>query len=179
MNLLYLKYFHTLATCKSMTEAAERLYISQPSLSKAIRKLSEELGYPLFTTVNRRLVLTESGKVLLSYSEEILDTLDDTFRQLEQQRQEMPEYVHIDTRISLSFMNQANLSFSQIYPHIKYVIYNHQQIAPRPQKYDLVISSRIGNNEENSPEILFQEEMFLAIPENHALWLSFVFQLKY
>lgn len=49
MDLNHLQYFRAVAECKSVSKAAEALFITQPALSKAISKLEAELGMPLFT----------------------------------------------------------------------------------------------------------------------------------
>ncbi len=63
MNFQQLKYFRTVYESRNITRAAERLHISQPAISTAIKELEEELGAPLFIRQNRGLVATEEGVV--------------------------------------------------------------------------------------------------------------------
>lgn len=76
MDLLKLKYFHTVALLGNMTRAAEALHISQPSLSIMIRKLEEEIGVPLFDRVGRGIVLNSYGDVLLEHTTRMINELD-------------------------------------------------------------------------------------------------------
>ena len=76
MDLLKLKYFHTVALLGNMTRAAEALHISQPSLSIMIRKLEEEIGVPLFDRVGRGIVLNSYGAVLLEHTTRMINELD-------------------------------------------------------------------------------------------------------
>ena len=76
MTLNQLRYFHVLAKTEHYTKAADALAISQPSLSRAIALLEEELGVLLFTRRGRNVVLTDAGRALLRYVEAGLDTLD-------------------------------------------------------------------------------------------------------
>lgn len=76
MDLLKLKYFHTVALLGNMTRAAEALHISQPSLSIMIRKLEEEVGVPLFDRVGRGIVLNSYGAVLLEHTNRMINELD-------------------------------------------------------------------------------------------------------
>lgn len=62
MELLQLKYFMTVAQMGHLTRAAESLYISQPTLSRSIRRLEDELGIKVFTKKGRGIVLTEFGE---------------------------------------------------------------------------------------------------------------------
>lgn len=64
MNLQQMEYFLAVAEKLNFTEAAKFLYISQPSLSKQIGLLEEELGFPLFVRNKRRVRLTPAGEVL-------------------------------------------------------------------------------------------------------------------
>lgn len=62
MDLKEQKYVCTLAECKSLTRASERLYISQPALSLYINNVEKNLGAPLFERNGRKFELTWLGK---------------------------------------------------------------------------------------------------------------------
>ena len=68
-----LKYFRETATTLNMSRAAERLGISQPSLSLAIQRVEDSLGEKVFFRSKRGLVLTQAGKQLLSHANSLLD----------------------------------------------------------------------------------------------------------
>ena len=73
MNLVQLKYFHTVCQFQTVSEASEYLYISQPSLSASIKELEKEFGVLLFRRHHRGMVLTEEGEVLYNLSKDILE----------------------------------------------------------------------------------------------------------
>lgn len=62
MNITQLRYFQAVCKFGSTVKAAENLFISQPSVSNAIKKLEEEYNLQLFIRDNNRLILTEDGK---------------------------------------------------------------------------------------------------------------------
>ena len=70
-NFHHLLYFWRVAKLGHLTRAAEALNTSQSALSAQIRQLEDRLGEPLFTREGRRLVLTETGHLVLSYAETI------------------------------------------------------------------------------------------------------------
>ncbi|MBF4694536.1 LysR family transcriptional regulator [Fusibacter ferrireducens] len=76
MYLIQLKYFLTVARCEHMTHAAEELHIAQPSLSKVISKLEDELGVPLFERVGRQIKLNHFGRAFLYRVERIFSELE-------------------------------------------------------------------------------------------------------
>ena len=76
MTLQQLLYFVTTVDCGNITAAAEKLYISQPSLSNAIHNLEKEMGIVAFSRSNKGVVLTHEGEELLSFSRSLLEQAD-------------------------------------------------------------------------------------------------------
>jgi DNA-binding transcriptional LysR family regulator len=74
-----LRYFVAVAEELHFTRAAELLHISQPSVSKQIRLLERELGFPLFRRDRRTVSLTDAGGALLPRARELLDSWDQAF----------------------------------------------------------------------------------------------------
>ena len=73
MTLQQLKYLVTVAECGNISEAAERLFISQPSLSLAIHNLENEMGITAFSRTNKGVLITREGKELLAYARQLLE----------------------------------------------------------------------------------------------------------
>lgn len=78
MELRVLRYFLAVAREQSITAAAETLHITQPTLSKQLRELEEELGKKLFTRGNRKITLTKEGMFLRKRAQEIVELADKT-----------------------------------------------------------------------------------------------------
>ncbi|MGB4660933.1 MAG: LysR family transcriptional regulator [Mobilitalea sp.] len=81
MNLLRLRYFIEAASCENFTEAAKRLYITQPNLSKQIGIMEEELGFSLFHRINHSVFLTKAGRYLYDQLKDIPDRTDIAIKQ--------------------------------------------------------------------------------------------------
>lgn len=65
MKLLQIKYFYTVCRCGSITKAAEKLFVSQPTISFCIKELEDEFGLKLFQRKHGRMVLTVEGQFFL------------------------------------------------------------------------------------------------------------------
>ncbi len=76
MEIRVLRYFLEVAREESITHAAARLHISQPTLSKQLKDLEGELGQKLFVRTNYSVRLTEAGMLLRKRAEDILDMVD-------------------------------------------------------------------------------------------------------
>ncbi|MDO4280029.1 MAG: LysR family transcriptional regulator [Peptococcaceae bacterium] len=104
MNLSQLQYFQVVAEEEHISHAAEKLHISQPSLSTTIQRLEAELDTPLFDRRGRNIRLNAAGKRLLDHTHHIfacIDTLDKDFHQLE---------FNLANRVSLAINNPMFLS---------------------------------------------------------------------
>lgn len=87
MEIRTLRYFLETAREGNMSRAAERLYISQPTISKQLKELEEELGAKLFVRSNYHIRLTQTGMLLRERAEDILTLVDKTtaeFKSLEE-----------------------------------------------------------------------------------------------
>lgn len=73
MTLTQLKYIVTVAGEKSMNEAAKKLFISQPSLSAAIRELETEIGIEIFRRTSRGIVVTPEGEEFVGYARQVTE----------------------------------------------------------------------------------------------------------
>lgn len=83
MDIRVLRYFLVICQEKNITRAAQRLHLSQPSLSKQIKDLEKKLGVTLFIRGHRKITLTEEGYFLRDRAQEIINLTDDTTNALE------------------------------------------------------------------------------------------------
>ena len=82
MDIRVLRYFLTVAREENITRAAESLHITQPSLSKQLMELEQELGKQLLVRGKRKLTLTDDGVLLRKRAEEIVALLEKTEQEL-------------------------------------------------------------------------------------------------
>ena len=73
MTLQQLKYIIQIVQYGSITMAAQKLYVTQPSLSKAVSELEQEMGITIFSRSNRGVILSEEGTKFLSYARQVVE----------------------------------------------------------------------------------------------------------
>ena len=95
MELRVLRYFLTLAREESISRAAEALYITQPTLSRQLAELEEELGVRLFERGKRKITLTEDGLLLRRRAEEMTELADKTERELRERTERLAGVVSV------------------------------------------------------------------------------------
>ena len=76
MTLQQLRYIVTVAQTGNITEAAKRLFISQPSLTNAIHELEKEMQITIFNRTNKGVSLSNDGEIFLSYARQVLEQTD-------------------------------------------------------------------------------------------------------
>lgn len=108
MTFLQMKYFVAVCECKNVTQAAEKLHVSQPSVSHAIRELEEEYQITLFRRVHKKMLLTEDGCFVWEKANEILARCDELESELKQMGKK-------ELRIGIPPMI-GSILFSQIFP---------------------------------------------------------------
>jgi DNA-binding transcriptional LysR family regulator len=86
VELTHLRYFFNVATTGSFAAGARLSHVTPPAMSKAIRKLEDELGAPLFERTTRKVALTGDGEVLLDRCRQVLASVDGIPRELGEAR---------------------------------------------------------------------------------------------
>ena len=77
IELRHLRYFLAVAEAAHFTKAAEKLHVTQPTLSHQIRQLEGQLNLPLFDRIGRRVKLTAAGELLLPHARRVLCELEE------------------------------------------------------------------------------------------------------
>ncbi|MCF0115129.1 MAG: LysR family transcriptional regulator [Erysipelotrichaceae bacterium] len=127
MELRTLKYFLMVAREESISSAANALHITQPTLSRQMKELEDELGTKLFERGNRsnRLSLTEKGMLLRRRAEEIIDLSDKTALELSEQ-EELGGTITIGAAETHAMKEVIRIisDFKKEYPAIKFSFYS-------------------------------------------------------
>ncbi|MBD9415112.1 LysR family transcriptional regulator [Pseudomonas sp. PDM16] len=120
MDLANLNAFIAIAEAGSFSEAAERLHLTQPAVSKRIAGLEQQLDVRLFDRLGREVSLTEAGRALLPRAYQILNVLDDTRRALTNLNGEVTGRLTLATshHIGLHRLPPLLRAFTRAYPQV-------------------------------------------------------------
>lgn len=119
MEMHHLEYFYEIAQCESLTKAARKLHISQPSLSRCLHSLEEELGAPLFDRVGRNIVLNNTGRFVLQRSVGILRSINAIKRDVEQFIYDENLSVDLYTPVPMGDVDKIIIGFKKEYPMVR------------------------------------------------------------
>ena len=125
MEIRILRYFLTVAREESITRAAEVLHLSQPTLSRQLAQMEDELGVKLFERGTRKISLTNEGILLRRRAEEIVTLVDKTESELTEREDMIDGTITIGCGESLAVQTLPELikSFHEKYPLVTYDIY--------------------------------------------------------
>ena len=97
MEIHQLEQFKAIAESRTMREAADKLFISQPALSQNLKKLEAELGCTLFDRSHNQLSITPYGEILLAHAHRILFDLKEVSAEIDALKQQDAQTIHIDS----------------------------------------------------------------------------------
>ncbi|NLY71393.1 MAG: LysR family transcriptional regulator [Clostridiales bacterium] len=178
MKINEIRAFIVLAKYLNYTKAADKLYITQPTLSKIIKRMEDNIGVKLFVRTKRSVELTEIGKSLLCSFQQIIEIYDNLINEVE-------KYTSCKTgelKIGMlyyaieEYISRPVKIFRKKYPNIKLSLFSYQ---PNPLINDLLndkidIGLIFDINFEKSDQLIFhkicKEKLIIATSPNH--WIA-------
>lgn len=175
MDLKEQKYVCTLAECKSLTRASERLYISQPALSLYINNVEKILGARLFERNGRKFELTWLGKQYVEKASQMLE-LERQFEAVRRQtdREDAGQVrIGIAQRRGIWFLPAVLSVYEREWPQVDVVIREGNladlTIMLKNRELDLVVLSQSDVTSEMEAVPLGMEDFLLILPGDHPL----------
>lgn len=169
MDFLQMLYFVTIANSDSMTKAAEKLCLSQSTLSLSYRKLEEELGVTLFRREGRRLVLTPEGEIFCAEAEAILDQVDELRNRMISMGAEHARNIILYTE-AMDFSNEAIRIFSAAFPDITF---QQIQVSTKETKdlfhsgqIEIAVTASDMTDETVTSTLVLDEPMYVMLPSS-------------
>jgi len=184
VTLRQLRTFKTVADLKSFSLAAQRLKLSQPSISYQVKELEEALGVPLLDRLGKRVQLTEAGTVLYGYARRMLDVLDEAKVAVEEIRgiKRGTLRVGASTTVGIYLLPAALGAFKKLHPGLVISL----EIGTRERVQEQVLRSELDlavvGPALKDPELaiipFLSDELVVVAPAGHALAASENLDLK-
>ncbi|MDQ0971183.1 LysR family cyn operon transcriptional activator [Neobacillus niacini] len=174
MEFRQLEYF--MAVCEELhfTRAAEKLGITQPTLSHQIKALEDEIGMPLFDRVGKKIAITEAGLLLQEQGTKIfgnLKSVTEKIRELQKMKRGKLSIGALPGEIN-HLVSLQLLNFHDKFPDIQIKLVGLEDLYERVLKNELDLAVTIipvQSDDRVTVIPLYKEKFFLVIPENHIL----------
>ncbi len=174
MKIIQLEYFCAVSQYHSITKAAQKLFVTQPAISNAIRELEKEFSVNLFSRFNNHLTLTREGELFYQKADALLQTIRQTSSQLyDLGKQVLPVKIGIPPLLSTLFFPEMLLSFKEKQPDIPVELFEYGSIRAaglvRQELLDLALVNMnfYDIDKMNSCRILTDHIIFCISPEHH------------
>src|SRR6266576_771170 len=175
MEIHQLRYFVAVAEEGSFSRAAAKVRVAQPSLSQQIRKLEAEVGQPLFDRLPRSVVLTEAGRCLIDYARQILASIGDARRCIDEFKGEIAGRVAVGAipTIAPYVLPELVVTFQNHYPQVTLEIVEDVTAGIRRRieagELDVALASTCQQSPTLRRERLGNEPLLALVPEGHEL----------
>ena len=125
IEIRVLTYFLAVAREENITKAAEKLHITQPTLSRQLAQLEEEMGVTLFKRGTRKITLTYEGLLLRRRAEEILELVNKAEKEVSHQNEIIEGTISIGCGdlYAVQILAKIIQSFTALYPHVDFELY--------------------------------------------------------
>ncbi|MCT1576801.1 LysR family transcriptional regulator [Oceanobacillus kimchii] len=175
MDMKQLHCFITVVEQKSITKAADKLYITQPAMSRIIKSLEEELGTGLFIRSRKQLQITSSGKVIYPYIKNIIDEYESMQTDLDELtgRKKAHLRIGLPTVSNIAFFSTIMAEFHQSYPDVTFELMEDgsKRIEEKVMegKLDFGVVYLPTKHQSFDYLSLGQEQLRLVVSRNHLL----------
>jgi LysR family hydrogen peroxide-inducible transcriptional activator len=175
MNLRGLQYFLAVAKEKHFGRAAEKCFVSQPSLSTQIKNLELELNVQLLERSNKKVMLTDIGEEIAASTQRIFSEIDNIKELAENSNDEFSGKFKLGAFPTLAayILPAIVTSIQNELPKLNLVLLEEKtellMQKLRSGKIDAALLALPVNDTQLKQEILFNDEFYLAVPEKHDL----------
>lgn len=169
MEKQQLEYFLLVADTCNVSKAAEQLWISQPALSQAIKRLEKELGYPLFTRSGKRIFLNENGKIFYNYAHQIKLCYDSALSEIKENNDIMNRELNFFIGCASLYLPQLLIYLKKYTNNIVFHIFQMNSYSETTENMDLRIIASPQPLKDKHMSLLLEETIMLALPKDHDL----------
>lgn len=182
MNIRHLRIFITVADCGKMSTAAEKLFISQPSVSQAIKEIEDYYSIKLFERLSKKLYITENGELLLKYARHIVKSFDEMEANLKNVGESISLRIGATITVGTCMLNKIISRYEKENKNIttKVVVNNTNVIEKMILNSELdigIVEGRIDNNDIIKIPI-YNDKLVLVSGKNHDFYYKKEISIK-
>ena len=175
MKLTQLEYFCVAARYHNITKAAKELFVTQPSISNAIKALEEEFGVNLFFRNNNKLTLTPEGEIFYKSAEELLahaDLVESEFHEL--RKKVTPIRIGIPPMLGTIYLPELYLSLNESFPNVDLRLFEFGSIKAcnlvLEEKLDIaIVNAEQPSIDKCNSRIIDTEDLLFCVAPDHPL----------
>lgn len=172
MTIRHLKIFITVHDERNMTIAANKLFMTQPSVSQAIKELESYYGVVLFERLSKKLYVTESGEKLYQYASHIIKLFDEVEDSLKENALQKKLIIGANYTVGVFLIHQYIQKFKRLYPNSEIMVnVNKSSILIemlKKNELDIALIEEIKNKSDLVESIFCNDHiMIVADPEHH------------
>ena len=175
MEIKQLEYFLAVSETKSFTRAAERLFVSQPSVTNIIRSLEDELGIQLFERSQKQMLLTSEGRIFHSHVEHLMKGISHTLEEIAAIKNLNGGELHLGVApFGVGIVCSDFLpSFAKSYSEIHVTLTENSSNELKKQLHDGTLDLAVVTDGETPPDLetiaVAEEELVACCGRNHPL----------
>lgn len=174
MTIRHLKIFITVCEEGNMTSAANKLFMTQPSISQAIKELENYYGVVLFERLSRKLYITSSGKKLYQYAKHIIKLFDEASNDLRQNSLQKKLIIGANYTAGVVLIHKYIKKFNKLYPNSEIMVnVNKSSILIemiRKNELDLALIEEIKNKSDLIEDIFYNDHIVVVAHPKHHLF---------
>jgi LysR family transcriptional regulator for metE and metH len=175
IELRHLQLVYNIVHLGSLSKCAERMHITQPAASHLLKNIEDQLGISLFHRINKKMIITKAGNILLQAANDILPKIEQYKHLLKNEIEGVKGLVKISTQCytSYNWLPFVLSSFNQLYPNIDVDLVT--EATDNPHKYLLEGKIDLAVMIDPVPDNnllffdLFEDEVLLVVPKGHNL----------
>lgn len=169
MDIHSLTYFKKVAELQHITRAAEELHVAQPSLSRTIARMEDELGVQLFERSGKNIFLNEYGSIVLRHTNRILQEIKDIHREIADVSEESDRTVSVSLYSASKLFPNLVMAFKREHPGIRLQIVQESLNKNPSEECDITLYSTMQPDIRENSVTLFAEDIMLALPKSNPL----------
>ena len=174
MTIRHLKIFIAVYNERNMTAAANKLFITQPSVSQAIKELENYYGVELFERISNKLYVTESGKKVYQYAKNIMKLFDELEDGLKENAVKKKLIVGANYTVGAVLIHKYIKNFNSLYPNSEIrVIVNKASILKemlRKNELDLALIEETKNESDFIEDSFYNDRIVVVADPEHPLF---------